>query len=496
MAAATGDQSTGAHQKRRSFLRDAAQLGSGTALAQGILILAVPILARLYDPDAFGVATVFFSITMTLSVVTGLRYELAILLPEKNRAAIDLLRLHLALTILFSVAAGLVLWFLRGPLALVLNTPDLARYAWILGIGIFLFGALNAMISWHSRHERFGLLATTRLVSSAGTVLIQFAAGLLASATPGGLILGGMLGKALESALQAVRICRDAQRSSWHPVRLTDLRAQANRYRKFPIYNTWSALTNTLSWHVPAFLLAAFFTPTVVGWYGMGERLLRTPMSILGRAVGQVFLQRGAIAHREATLAELFLETVRALARLGIMPIIVLTLTGRDIFTCVLGAQWSEAGLYIQILGPWAFIWFVTSPVSTVLTITEHQEKALQFNVLILVTRIASFVIGGLRQDPLLALALFTSTGIMAYGWVLLWAGADAGVRWSRTLRALHGPHTYFGIVLVVILLGLKHMQMAPLYVVLCDGLLLLLYYGYIIRRYRHLMPWRPAEKT
>lgn len=478
-------------QKRRSFLVHAAQLGSGTALAQGILILAVPVLARIYAPEAFGVATVFFSITMTLSVITGLRYELAILLPEEDRDAIDLLRLHLALTLLFSILVGLLLWLWRGPLVQLLNTPALARYAWLLGGGVLCFGALNGLISWHSRRERFGHLAVTRLGGSASTVAVQFATGLLGMATPGGLIMGGVLGKALEGTLQSVRACRDARRDRWPRASWANLRAQAERYRKFPIFNTWSALTNTLSWHVPAFFLAAFFTPTVVGWYGMGERLLRTPMSILGRAVGQVFLQRGAVAHREEKLGALFLETVRALARLGIPPLVVLTMSGREIFTVILGEQWTEAGLYLQFLGPWAFIWFVTSPVSTVLTITEHQEKALQFNLLILATRIISFVIGGLAQDVHLALILFTVTGIFSYGWVLLWAGADAGVRWSNTLRALHGVHTYFGLALILILLGLKQLGTAPAFVVVADGLLLALYFVYIMRRYRHLLPAR-----
>lgn len=46
-------------------------------------MLVVPILSRLYTPDAFGTAAVFVSIAGIISIVSCFRYELAIMLPEQ-----------------------------------------------------------------------------------------------------------------------------------------------------------------------------------------------------------------------------------------------------------------------------------------------------------------------------------------------------------------------------------------------------------------------------
>jgi O-antigen/teichoic acid export membrane protein len=57
---------------------------TGTAIAQGITVIAVPFLSRLYSPENFGVLSIFVGIGSTLSVWAALRYELAIVIPEKQ----------------------------------------------------------------------------------------------------------------------------------------------------------------------------------------------------------------------------------------------------------------------------------------------------------------------------------------------------------------------------------------------------------------------------
>ncbi len=485
--------SNGSDRRHGGFLKDVAQLGSGTALAQGLMMLSMPVLSRLYDPDAFGIAAVYLSILMVLSVISGLRYELAVLLPEEEQDAADLFRLHLVLTLGIATASGAILWILRARVAGWLHAPALADYLWLVGPGVFLYGILNALNAWNTRRKRFGMLATTRVVGSAGMVASQLAAGLGGLTSAGGLIAGGLLGRGLEDSIQGWRIARDSRAMGWRPLAWSRLLALGRRHRKFPIYNSWAALINTLSWQAPAFMLAFFFSPGVVGWYAVGDRVIRTPMNIIGRALAQVFLQRGVEAHRQQRLGHLFLETLRVLGRLGLAPIIVLTFTAQDLFALILGQQWAEAGVYVQILGPWAFIWFISSPMATITTITERQEQSLAFNGVILATRLASFVIGGLGHDPRLALTLFTISGVLAYGWVLLWVGGAAGVPAHRTLRAMLGPHAVLGVGMMAILTAAKLLHVPPLGIAGLDGGLLLAYYAYLLRRYRQLLPGASA---
>src|SRR5947209_80374 len=69
---------------RPGLLGDVATLASGTAVAQLVGLLAAPLIARLFSPAAFGGLALFAAISGTISVIACWRYELAIVIPEKD----------------------------------------------------------------------------------------------------------------------------------------------------------------------------------------------------------------------------------------------------------------------------------------------------------------------------------------------------------------------------------------------------------------------------
>jgi len=474
---------------RKGFLQDTFKLGSGTTLAQIATILSVPFLSRLYSETDFGIATMFGAIIMTLATISGLRYELAILLPKKESDGFHLLTLQIGITIIFSLLTGLVIGLNRVFLADLFNAPILADYLWFVGPGVLIFGILNGLNYWHTRLKRFSLLAQTKFASSIVTVFVQLFSGFVGFVNPGGLIAGILLGKTAEDAIQAGKARFDKRNfnfsSNYHEIiRL------ARRYKKFPIFNTLSALTNTLSWQLPALLLSMLFNAGIAGFYGVGERVIRTPMNMVGRAVAQVFFQHGSEAHRQGALGKVYLDTAQMLVKVGFFPALLLSLIGKEIFIVFLGGRRAEAGVYAQLLGMWAFVWFLASPTSTIMSIAEKQEKALIFNLINLATRIGSLIIGGLLNQPEIALALFSIAGILTYGWLLLWVGEIAGVKWHHTMVSIFSRYEIFSIFFILIialakfsgmhnfgLLGLAAVELAAYYFILFRK------YGYLLGR-------------
>src|SRR5690606_37210838 len=172
------------------------------------------------------------------------------------------------------------------------------------------------------------------------------------------------------------------------------------------------ALMNIISWQLPTFLLAAFFTPAVVGFYSLGFRLLQLPMSFIGSSISQVFFQRASKAKSEGTLDYLVESVFRLLVIIGMFPMLIITIIGSDIFTLIFGNDWTEAGVYAQILSLWAFIWLISSPLSTIYIVMEKQQFGFQYSFFNLITRILSLYIGGLLGNARLALILFSISGI------------------------------------------------------------------------------------
>jgi len=60
------------------FFRGVVAIAGGTAIAQAVGVLLSPIITRLYTPEAMGLWGLFVSFLGVASVVSTLRYEVAI----------------------------------------------------------------------------------------------------------------------------------------------------------------------------------------------------------------------------------------------------------------------------------------------------------------------------------------------------------------------------------------------------------------------------------
>jgi len=92
-----------------TFASNVATLGSGTALGQLSVILAAPILSRLFTPADFGDLQFIVSSALILATFSTLRYEMSIPLPKEDRDAFLLVKLALGLAgVLTLLITGLI----------------------------------------------------------------------------------------------------------------------------------------------------------------------------------------------------------------------------------------------------------------------------------------------------------------------------------------------------------------------------------------------------
>ncbi|HHX44809.1 MAG TPA: oligosaccharide flippase family protein [Chloroflexi bacterium] len=425
------------HKRGTSFAGDVLKLVSGTTLAQAIGMLITPILTRMYPPEAFGTLALFTSITGILGVVACLRYELAIMLPETDEEAANLLAVSL-LAVVAITALTIPAITLGRPLVVgLLKAPDLGPYLWLVPVAVFFGGVFLATNHWNSRTRSFGRLSVARVISATTTSGVRVGAGAMGHNTGGSLVGTAVLGPLLSSVALGAQIWRDDRGLFRRAIRWNSMWALLKRYGKFPLYSTWSSLLNTMSWQLPPFLLSYFFSQTVVGYYDLSNRLLHLPMSLIGGAIAQVFFQRAAEARTQGRLDEVVRGVYRRLVSVGMFPFIVLALTGREVFAVVLGAEWSVAGTYTQILSIWTFFWFVSSPLTHVFSVLERPDISLRLNIVIFITRFVTLAVGGALRSVYLSLALFTLSGVVVYGYVNSLALSRAGVPFAFGLRTV-----------------------------------------------------------
>jgi len=194
---------------------------------------------------------------------------------------------------------------------------------------------------------------------------------------------------------------------------------------------------NTISWQLPALLLTVFFSPVVVGFYSLGFMVLQMPMSLIGSAIAQVFFQRASEAYHQGTLTQLTENLFAVLLKLSVLPMLLLAIAGEELFLVVFGVAWGEAGIYAQILSFWAIFWFISSPLSTIISVREKLTLGLGTTILNFSTRFLSLMIGGVLGSAILAMALFSISGLLVYGFACFVFLKIAGVPVLKTLSLI-----------------------------------------------------------
>ncbi len=404
---------------KTTFKGDVLRLVTGTVMAQAIGILAAPILTRLYGPESFGLAALFTSFTGIISVLACMRYELSIVLPDSDGEAANLMGVSLLFSLLVAVLTLPIVWFF-GPLILHwLKTPALEPYLLLIPITVFINGIFLTLNYWNTRTKHFTRLSITRITSAVATTSTTIGAGFAGYATGGTMIVANVGGQIVATTVLGAQIWRDNGKFLVQNLDCLKMLEGVKRYKKFPIYSSWSALLNTISWQLPVLIFGVFFSPSVGGFYALGFRILKIPMSLIGSAIGQVFLQRAADAKLKGSLQPLVKQTFHRLLMICMLPMLVLAIVGKDLYILVFGEDWGEAGVYTQMLSVWAIVWFVSAPLTNIYPVLEKQHREPVIQGSILVARFIGIIIGGYFNNPLLAIGLYSLGGLIAYSYLL-----------------------------------------------------------------------------
>lgn len=414
--------------KKSSLFGDVARIASGTAVAQIVTILISPIVTRLYSSDAFGILSFYLSIVGIVSVNSTLRYHLAIMLPEKNEDASSLVGLSIISSAITCLLIGIGIFFMSDYLENWFKVSVNTTIYFIIPIAIFLDACLLIMRQWHIRMKSFSAAATGDASQSLGASSGQLGFGFLGLVEGIHMVYSSVLGLVASFFVYISTLPHKTVLFSANLIDFARMKRLAIIHKKFPLYSTLAGIINKFAWELPSFMLLGFFNSSILGFYFLGHRLLRMPVSLIGASIGEVYFERGAKAYQHGTLGEITQLVQKRLVQVGFFPFFVLTFVGQDVFIAFFGEEWGMAGLYSQILALWTFVWFLSSPNSTIYSITNNQDKMFNIQVLLFVLRFVGLGIGGLMGSPILAITLLAVAGLLGYGFLLTSISKIAGV--------------------------------------------------------------------
>lgn len=391
----------------KRFIKNAAVMASGAAGAQLLLLIATPIITRLYTPQDFGILAVYIGLLALVSVIASFRYEMAIPVPENDDEAIDLVILSLILVGLTAILSSILIAIFGENIALLLKMPKLEELLWLLPLGVCFVATYQVFNKYAIREKLFKNIAITRITQSITILSIQLIGYKLGAIS---LILAQSIGQGAGALTLSKGLFSRLKLSN-----KKNIISAAKKYRRFPLYSSWAGLLNTSGAQLPPLAFASLFSSQVAGYYALAYAMVTAPITLLANAVGSVFLSDVANDWRNGSLGTTISFVHEKLANIAMPVLMTLIFVLPDIFAWMFGAQWITAGYFAQWMLPWIYLVFVTAPLSTTYEVIGKQSEYLIFQFSLFTVRLCSILYGAHLNDLKYTIVLFSLSSAICW---------------------------------------------------------------------------------
>lgn len=379
----------------RSFIKDTAIMASAPLIIQAMGFLLVPVVARLYTPENFGDFGVFNAVFSTILTLATLDYANAIMVSRTDQEKSALTGLSLSICVV-GMATLVILYWIN--LSAKIVSLALLPWQWICcGLFLYAFHGLYSTLRYRCLNLGF-------FPAIAGASVAQFLSNnfvvlvwpLFFAASAYGLIVGSLFGAFVQCCFLAGFLLLHVK----PPLMSCDfvqMKEVAKRFRHFPFFSVPSNLISRVSIDAPIIILAIFFDQKDVGYYLMTFRLLNMPLSLLSSSIGEVFFSRDS--KRPEGDLPLLSRIYSILCLIGILPLLTVSYFGEDVFTFLLGNQWTFSGVLIKYLIFLTILKFIYTPAHFVAVRLGLQKWTFIANLLLALSQLGGMIYGGYVDD-------------------------------------------------------------------------------------------------
>ena len=399
---------------KSKFVKNVFTLFTGSVIGQVILFAFIPLLTRLYPEELFGILFIFSSLTAILKAIATLKFELSIVLPDKDKHAVNLLVVALFINFVLNLLFFFLVILFFEAIVKISGESNISIWFYFIPLSSFFIGFFEIVSSWNNRTEQYKNISYSKISRAFLTVSAQSSFKFI-KPIGNGLVLGTVIGQ----AFSAIVIFWLSFKSIAENIKFFSLKRSfvlIRKYKDIPLYNTLLGALNTLSNQIPFILLGKYFGIEVVAFYGMASKIILTPIGLIGESIAQVFYKTATdIVNEKKDLYRFVIKTYKNLFKLISLPLIFI-FAATFLFGYILGDGWEKTGLFSRLLLPWFIIGFINRPVSGIITILKKQKITFWFDIILLISRFLSIYLAyKMMFDDVTAVALFSGVGVL-YG--------------------------------------------------------------------------------
>lgn len=359
----------------KSILKsDVFVLFTGTTIAQLIPFAFSPVLTRLFEPGQFGLVAFFNAILFPLIILSTLRTELTIPLPNnestaKNNAITGIL----ISAICALLVLGIVLLFGDSIANLFkLSAQSNASLIW-LAPSILAGGIMQILTFWLIRKRTFKRVTYNKISQTITTTGTSSLIGVTNSGF--GLVPGEVAGRGAAALFALFQSAKTGFTTTQYPGFIQGIKSLFSDYKQFVLYNSLPAFLDTASMNLPVLIAAAAFSESTLGYFSFARLVVGAPIALISLSLAQATLPK--LAERKRNSEPIWAGLKRNMLLMFVIgtPIVILALFfASPLFEFVFGNGWGKAGEFTAILSIPYLAKFAISPLSSALNALEKMR--------------------------------------------------------------------------------------------------------------------------
>lgn len=407
--------------RNSEFAKNILKLASGSTVAQVISILCAPIVYRIYDRSDYGLLGLFMATTGIIAVFSTLQYLNTILIAKTEDESSIALSLNRFLNIFLSLLCLLLVFPIYYLIPNLINAQEFGAYFFLIPLSIYFNGQNEIFKTYANRKKEYNIILINTILIAVVSPLLSIPLGLIFDG-PFGLFFSLIFGQFTAYVFLLLSLKKKYNLD----LKTTEFKTLYN-YAKvnlnYPKYILPTEFLGRYARQLPVFMINRFFGLEVLGVYNLAVRMLGLPSQLITGSISSVFKQR--VAQEIATFGQaikLFNKTLLSLAAVVVLPIIVITLFGPELFGFVFGEKWIAAGEMSRIL-IWLFsVQMIVSPLSYLFLVRNRMKETFYCHIYILVSCLCIFYWSGaiMKYSLNTTLIFYVVNYCLVYGYYLI----------------------------------------------------------------------------
>lgn len=357
---------------KSNTLRSMSSLMTGSIIAQIIMIITSPVITRLFNPNQFGFyISVITAISIFGPIICG-KYEMSII---TSKDSIEL-KSNIIISVIFTLILSLIIGILYPLFFIKIDQTNFLNSTFLLQLSIFtlliLYGLNNIFTSLNNKYKRYNMISNVTITKSIFQNVTLIIFGVLQIG-----VISFVFSQVISSLAGLRKLTKIYFQNGLNKIKITN--KIIYKYFIFGkeqlFYNAPSALFSTLSQASIVIFLGFMYDSSIVGWYGLSNRMLGLPFTLISANIAKIYFEKASAQYKKTKeFKKIFFKTLLFLFLITVPVMIIIFLLSPLLFSYAFGTAWYRAGVFVQLMIPMYSMKLIVDSLTTSFIIVGQQK--------------------------------------------------------------------------------------------------------------------------